>query len=202
MNIRELMNRLDRIELSEAAAALVNPWTGTDPESQAKARAWNLLSAKDQEWIGGADPTDKYILARAPNKGMYKNEKPPLGPIDSAVNAIRNLPGYLPATGTSPETVQRDGKFYKIDSAGNTMLDTPYVDRNLTQPVKIIDKSTVAASVAPSGTAPQSNLPPTSTTPPLAPANKPTTATNNSAYDPEYLAHFNALLDKVAPQGK
>jgi hypothetical protein len=43
-----------------------NPWEGKDP---AKAQAWASMSPADQKWLGGADPTDQYILARAPNKG-------------------------------------------------------------------------------------------------------------------------------------
>jgi len=35
----------------------------------AKSAAWTALSPEDQKWLGGADPTDPYILARAPNKG-------------------------------------------------------------------------------------------------------------------------------------
>ena len=42
-----------------------NPWAN-DP---AKSAAWASLSPEDQKWLGGADPTDKFILARAPNKG-------------------------------------------------------------------------------------------------------------------------------------
>jgi hypothetical protein len=49
--------------LEEADAA--NPWAN-DP---AKSAAWAALTPQDQKWLGGADPTDPYILARAPNKG-------------------------------------------------------------------------------------------------------------------------------------
>jgi hypothetical protein len=48
-----------------AAAATPNPWAN-DP---AKSAAWAKLSPADQKWLGGADPTDSAILARAPNKG-------------------------------------------------------------------------------------------------------------------------------------
>jgi hypothetical protein len=34
-----------------------------------KSAAWAALSPEDKKWLGGADPTDKFILARAPNKG-------------------------------------------------------------------------------------------------------------------------------------
>ena len=49
--------------LEEADAA--NPWAN-DP---AKSAAWAALTPQDQKWLGGADPTDPNILARAPNKG-------------------------------------------------------------------------------------------------------------------------------------
>jgi hypothetical protein len=42
-----------------------SPWAN-DP---AKDAAWKALSPEDQQWLGGADPTDSAILARAPNKG-------------------------------------------------------------------------------------------------------------------------------------
>jgi hypothetical protein len=42
-----------------------SPWAN-DP---AKDAAWKALSPEDQKWLGGADPTDSAILARAPNKG-------------------------------------------------------------------------------------------------------------------------------------
>jgi hypothetical protein len=49
----------------DEAAPVTNPW----PEGSPQAQAWTKLSATDQKWIGQADPTDKFILARAPNKG-------------------------------------------------------------------------------------------------------------------------------------
>lgn len=42
-----------------------NPW----PYGSAQAAAFDRLSPADQAWLGGADPTDPYILARAPNGG-------------------------------------------------------------------------------------------------------------------------------------
>jgi hypothetical protein len=56
---------LKEFGLEEAPAQ--NPWTGRD---EAKAAAWDKLSPQDQQWLGGADPTDPYILRRAPNKGQ------------------------------------------------------------------------------------------------------------------------------------
>ena len=53
-------------EIEEAAVEeAANPWAN-DP---AKSAAWAALTPEDQAWLGGADPTDEFILARAPNKG-------------------------------------------------------------------------------------------------------------------------------------
>ena len=43
-----------------------NPWTDVNTE---KAEAWARLTPKDQAWLGDADPTDPFILRRAPNQG-------------------------------------------------------------------------------------------------------------------------------------
>jgi hypothetical protein len=59
---------LEAFGLPEAVAG--NPWAGSDP---AKAAAWAALTPEDQQWLGGADPTDQNILARAPNKGAKIN---------------------------------------------------------------------------------------------------------------------------------
>ena len=56
---------LQKAAATPAAAATPNPWTGKDPE---KAAAWAKLSPQDQKWLGNADPTDPYILARAPSQ--------------------------------------------------------------------------------------------------------------------------------------
>ena len=53
-------------------APVTNPWAN-DP---AKSAAWSALSPQDQAWLGGADPTDPYILARAPNKGKPATPAP------------------------------------------------------------------------------------------------------------------------------
>ena len=58
-----------------------SPWA-SDP---AKDAAWKALSPEDQKWLGGADPTDKFILARAPNKG-----KPVAAPATSAATGVGN----------------------------------------------------------------------------------------------------------------
>ena len=45
----------------------------------AKSAAWAALSPEDQKWLGGADPTDPAILARAPNKGKPAATAPGAG---------------------------------------------------------------------------------------------------------------------------
>lgn len=63
MNIRDLMAKLDKINEAEApAAAPTNPWT--PKQDTTKQDAWAKLSPAQQQWLGGADPTDPYILAR------------------------------------------------------------------------------------------------------------------------------------------
>ena len=61
-----------------------NPWTDVNTE---KAEAWARLTPEDQAWLGDADPTDPFILRRAPNQGE------PL----SAVDRIENF-------GTTPQS--------------------------------------------------------------------------------------------------
>ena len=56
----------DAAQAAAAPSALPNPWDGKDPT---KAAAWSALSPEDQKWLGNADPTDKFILARSPSKG-------------------------------------------------------------------------------------------------------------------------------------
>jgi LysM repeat protein len=61
------LDQLDQLKKNAGVqkAAAANPWTGKDPE---KAAAWAKLSPEDQKWLGNADPTDPYILARAPSQ--------------------------------------------------------------------------------------------------------------------------------------
>lgn len=59
--VEEFGYELEEETLDEAG----NPWAN-DP---AKSAAWAALTPEDQAWLGGADPTDQFILARAPNKG-------------------------------------------------------------------------------------------------------------------------------------
>ena len=76
------------------AAAASSPWAN-DP---AKDAAWKALSPEDQKWLGGADPTDPYILARAPNKG-----KPAATAPGAAAGAATK-----PADATSPAITAAD----------------------------------------------------------------------------------------------
>ena len=73
----------------------------------AKSAAWAALSPEDQKWLGGADPTDPYILARAPNKGKPAATAPGAGTKPTA-----------PAV--APGGVQAQG-----DDDGNTMITKP-----------------------------------------------------------------------------
>lgn len=56
MNLRDLMTKLDTIAEAD------NPWIPKPDTS--KQDAWAKLSPAQQKWLGGADPTDPYILAR------------------------------------------------------------------------------------------------------------------------------------------
>ncbi len=96
--VEEFGYELEEQNIEEADVA--NPWAN-DP---AKSAAWAALSPDDQKWLGGADPTDPYILARAPNKG-----KPAAG--------AATKPADAPAapTGTQVQT----------DDEGNHMITTP-----------------------------------------------------------------------------
>lgn len=64
-----------------------------------KSAAWAALSPEDQKWLGGADPTDKFILARAPNKG-----KPAAAPATSAATGVGN-PGEEAAAQAAADKV-------------------------------------------------------------------------------------------------
>jgi hypothetical protein len=74
----------------------------------AKSAAWAKLSPEDQKWLGGADPTDPAILARAPNKGK------PAAPGAGAGAATK------PAAPAAPIGTTAQG-----DDAGNTMITKP-----------------------------------------------------------------------------
>jgi hypothetical protein len=93
-------------ELDEAEGT--SPWAN-DP---AKDAAWKALSPEDQKWLGGADPTDKFILARAPNKGKPATTAP------GVAAGAATKPTATPAV--APGGVQAMG-----DDDGNTMITKP-----------------------------------------------------------------------------
>jgi hypothetical protein len=77
-----------------------NPWEGKDP---AKAQAWASMSPADQKWLGGADPTDQYILARAPNKGKAAAAPAAAAPAAAAPAASNQAtPAPTPAQAATP----------------------------------------------------------------------------------------------------
>jgi len=83
--------------LEEAEAA--NPWAN-DP---AKSAAWAALTPQDQKWLGGADPTDPNILARAPNKGKPAAPAAPAAAPAAAAPAAAAPAAAAPAVGASAE---------------------------------------------------------------------------------------------------
>lgn len=101
--LKEFNIAVEEENLDEAG----NPWEGKDP---AKAAAWAALSPEDQKWLGGADPTDQFILARAPNKG-----KPAAG----------GGAATKPATTTAPAAAAPTGIQAQGDDEGNTMITRP-----------------------------------------------------------------------------
>ena len=87
-----------------APAGPANPWAGKDP---AKEAAWAKLSPEDQKWLGGADPTDKIILARAPSNGGFLGslgfgKKPAAAPAAAAPAAA--APAAAAQAAAAPQT--------------------------------------------------------------------------------------------------
>jgi hypothetical protein len=82
---RELLKEFG-IQEEETIDEAGNPWAN-DP---AKSAAWAALTPQDQKWLGGADPTDPYILARAPNKGKPAASALPTGMTQADVDQARN----------------------------------------------------------------------------------------------------------------
>ena len=73
---------------AETPAAPTGPWPAGSPQDA----AWQKLSPEDQKWIGQADPTDQFILARAPNGG--KPVEAPVAPAQGAMPApAQAMPG-------------------------------------------------------------------------------------------------------------
>ena len=79
------------------AAASASPWAN-DP---AKDAAWKALSPEDQKWLGGADPTDKFILARAPKKGAPAAAPAAAAPAPAAAQPPKATGAILDPNGPS-----------------------------------------------------------------------------------------------------
>ena len=125
------------------AAPEVNngPWPAGSPQ----AAAYSKLSPEDQKWLGGADPTDQMILARAPNGG-----KPAAAPTAPA-QGQGAMPAPAAAGATkdmgdgSKMTVGPNGEVASTDSEGN-----PYVTgSNPNLPKNKAAAQAVAAANAP-----------------------------------------------------
>jgi hypothetical protein len=69
-----------------------NPWAGKDSE---KAAAWAKLTPEDQAWLGNADPTDPFILRRAPNKGVARVQQATTED-DPLKSIMRRIPMHEP----------------------------------------------------------------------------------------------------------
>ena len=74
---------LKEFGLDERVTLPPNPWTN-DPE---KSAAWEKLSLKDKQWLGGADPTDPYILSRM-NRSLPDEPAAEIPKLKEAVNTI------------------------------------------------------------------------------------------------------------------
>jgi len=84
------MSEPDAVAPTTPAAPVVNngPWQAGSPQAD----AYSKMSPEDQKWLGGADPLDPYILARAPNGG-----KPVAAPATPAGQAEIGADGKVTA---------------------------------------------------------------------------------------------------------
>ena len=113
-----------------------------------KSAAWAALSPEDQKWLGGADPTDKFILARAPNKG-----KPAAAPATSAATGVGN-PGEEAAAQAAADkadvaagaTDMSMGQAGAVNAAQTAALASGAQDD-----VTGVDKAVAANAAAPTG---------------------------------------------------
>jgi hypothetical protein len=99
MNIRDLMSKLDTIAEAEATA---NPWIPKPDTS--KQDAWAKLSPAQQKWLGQADPTDPYILARM--RSAVPDEPAPT-PTDPATIAAAQTAADAATANTAKEKLAR-----------------------------------------------------------------------------------------------
>jgi hypothetical protein len=60
------MSEPDAVVPQPAPVVNNGPWPAGSPQAD----AYSKMSPEDQKWLGGADPLDPFILARAPNKGQ------------------------------------------------------------------------------------------------------------------------------------
>lgn len=99
MNIRDLMSKLDTIAEADASA---NPWIPKPDTS--KQDAWAKLSPAQQKWLGQADPTDPYILARM--RSAVPDEPAPT-PTDPATIAAAQTTADAATANTAKEKLAR-----------------------------------------------------------------------------------------------
>lgn len=153
------------------ASGSANPWEGKDP---AKSAAWAKLSPEDQKWLGGADPTDTIILARAPNKGQpaAAPAAPAATPVadavaasgqpddatgvDAAVAAQQDNSGAAPAAATNFDSMPFGKAFQTAQAQGLkqfTWKGKPYA----------VQAKPAAQAAKPAKPAPQMNNPGTTT---------------------------------------
>ena len=155
----------------------------------AKSAAWAALSPEDQKWLGGADPTDPYILARAPNKGK------PAAPAGGAATKPAGAPELVGTQNQAPDAAaQADRIANRMDqeAGANTMGQAaapaapaavdPAVAATREKFKALMDKLEKTGGV--SGSAPAVPAKPTQVAPPKQPvtgaANKPSTGFANT----------------------
>ena len=101
-------------------AGPASPWAN-DP---AKDAAWKALSPEDQKWLGGADPTDKFILARAPKKGAPAAAAPAATPAPAAPAATPAPAAAAPGAATG---VNAQGQNVTMPDGTNPETGAPTV---------------------------------------------------------------------------
>lgn len=171
----DIVSEEENEELDEAG----NPWAN-DPE---KSAAWSKLSPEDQKWLGGADPTDPYILARAPNKG-----KPAAG--GAQTRTLTPGAATKPAAGAATKPAA---------GAANPATGVNAQGQNVTMPdgtnPETGEKAQAAAAplTTPPGAEPEAPQASTLAEPPGADG-----AATKPAIDPAKLARFKELLAKAS----
>lgn len=127
MDLKKLLTIVTEAELTPQQQAQnvlqpgmnpTNPWTN-DP---AKSAAWAKLSPADQKWLGGADPTDPYILARAPNKGKAVT---PAAPAAAPAAAAPASPDQSGKPAADPEKEKKVARFKELLTKSGMLTATP-----------------------------------------------------------------------------